>query len=156
MLWEAPRACPDPAWAVERCPTVRSSPIERVMPPVVPVAMLALALAVTGGVILAAGAMTDPSLVVPGVLVVAAVVMEIVAAVMMTSIRPFAWVRFRQVAAWALLAYAIQSAVIVFAFVVNDVPAGPMALFSIGLVVFATDVPLMIGFTVARYERVEG
>lgn len=130
-------------------------PIERALPPVVPVAMVALALAVTGGVILAAGAMTDPSLVVPAVLVISAVVAELVAAVMLATIRPFAWKRFRQVLGWTLLAYVIQSAVIVFAFVVNDVPAGPMALFCVGLVVFATDVPLMIAFTVARYERVE-
>lgn len=130
-------------------------PIERVLPPVIPVAMVALALAVTGGVVLAAGAMTNPSLVVPAVLVVAAVVVELAAAVMVASIRPFAWERFRQVMGWALLAYVIQSAVIVFAFVVNDVPAATMALFCVGLVVFATDVPLMIGFTVARYERVD-
>lgn len=136
--------------------SVPGRPIDRDLPPVVPVAMVALALAVTGGVILAAGAASDPSLTVPTVLIAAAVVLELVAIVMVALIRPFAWDRFKQVVLWALLAYLIQGGMIVFAFVRNEVPAGPMRLLVIGLVVFATDVPLMIAFTVARYQQVSG
>lgn len=128
-------------------------PFERTVPPVIPVAMVALALAVTGGVFLSAEALTNPSLVVPAIFVIAGAVLELAAVVLALRTRPFAWRRFRMVFGWALLAYVVQSAMIVFAFARNHVPGGPMALLVIGVAVFATDVPLMIGYTVARYQR---
>lgn len=129
-------------------------PIERDLPPVVPVAMASMTLAVTGGVILASGALDDAPIAVPTAFVAAAVVAELVAVVMTALIRPFAWSRFRQVFLWALLAYVVQAGMIGYSFVRNDVPAGPLAVLTLGLVVFATAVPLMIAFTVARYEQV--
>lgn len=139
-------------------PTVAAAapgrPFERRLPPVIPVAMVALALAVTGGVILSAGATTAPSLVPPTLLIATAVGLEVIAAVMVARVRPFAWGRFRQVLMWALVAYTIQGGMIVYSFVRNDVPGGPLTVLVLGLVVFATDVPLMIAYTVARYERV--
>jgi hypothetical protein len=136
--------------------TVASTrPFERKMPPVVEVAMVALAAAVTGGVILAAQATEEPSLTIPTILMVAAAVLELVAAVLLVRIRPFAWDRFRLVYGWAFVAYAIQAGMIEWSFAKNDTPAGPLTLLTIGLVVFATVVPLMIGFTVARYQAVD-
>lgn len=131
-------------------------PFERHVPPVIPVAMTALGLAVTAGVILAAQAMTHPSLVLPTVLVAAAVALEIAAVVLAVSIRPFAWTRFRHVGAWTLLAYVLQSSMIEWSFAKNHVPGGPMTLLTIGILVFATVVPFMIAFTVARYEAAPG
>lgn len=129
-------------------------PLEREVPPVIPVAMASLSLAVTGGVILAAGATVDQSLVLPGILVGAGIALELVAVVMAVLIRPFAWFRFRQVFGWALLAYVLQSGIIVFSFVRNSIPSGPLAVLTVGLIVFATDVPFMIAFTTARYQEV--
>ena len=129
-------------------------PFERKLPPVVGVSMAALALAVTGGVILAARPLEHPSIVFPAALEVAAVVLELAAVVMMLRIRPFAWRRFRQVFAIALVAYVIQGAMIEWAFAKNHTPAGPITALTFGIVVFSTIVPLMIAFTVARYEAV--
>lgn len=131
-------------------------PFERKVPPVIGVAMAALTLAVAGGVILSAKAVQQPSLTLPAVFVVAAIVLELVAVALMVTIRPFAWDRFRLVFLWALLAYVIQAGIIEWAFVRNHVPAGPLIVLTGGLVVFATIVPLMIAFTVARYQAVEG
>lgn len=133
--------------------TVR--PFERTMPPVVPVAMVALALAVTGGIFLAANALQDPSLALPATLEIAAIVLEIVAYVMAARIRPFAWDRFRQVYLWAFLAYAIQGGMIEFSFINNDTPNDPLVWLTLGIVAFVTLVPLMIAFTVARYQAVD-
>ena len=129
-------------------------PFERKLPPVVGVAMVSLALAVTGGVILAAQAESRPSVVLPMVLEVVAVALELVAIVMMLSIRPFAWFRFRPVFAIALVAYVIQAGMIEWAFAKNHTPAGPLTALTLGIVVFATSVPVMIAFTVARYQAV--
>jgi len=129
-------------------------PFERKLRPVVGVAMAALTLAITGGILVVAQIGEEPDLVVPSVLMGAAIVLEIAAIVMLTAIRPFAWARFTQVFRWALLAYVLQSAIIEWSFIKNDVPGRPLAVLSIGLVVFSTAVPIMIAFTVARYQTV--
>ncbi len=129
-------------------------PLERKFPPVVPVAMVALALAVVGGVILAGQAMEHPSVTLPAALEVAAIALELVAVVLLVRIRPFAWQRFGQVFAVALIAYVVQGGMIEWAFAKNHTPGGPLAALTCGTVVFATIVPLMIAYTVARYQAV--
>ena len=129
-------------------------PFERKLPPVVGVAMVALAFAVTGGVILAGQPVQHPSLVGPTVLEGGALVLELVSIVMMLRIRPFAWDRFRLVFGWAFLAYVIQGGMIEWAFAKNHTPGGPIAVLTCGIVVFSTIVPLMIAYTVARYQAV--
>ncbi|MCB1030795.1 MAG: hypothetical protein KDA95_05615 [Acidimicrobiales bacterium] len=129
-------------------------PFERELPPVVPVAMVALALSVSAGVLVSAQAMAEPSPTLPRLLVGVSLGLELVAVAMMVRIKPFAWARFKQVFGWAFLAYLTQSSIIAYSFVRNDVPSGPFVTLIGGLIVFATIVPLMIGFTVARYEQV--
>ena len=127
-------------------------PFERKFPPVVAIGMVALTLAVTGGVLVVSQIGEDPALLVPSILMGGAIVLEIVAIVMLVTIRPFAWDRFAQVFRWALLAYIAQSAIIGWSFIRNDVPGRPFSVLTAGLVVFGTVVPTMIAFTVARYQ----
>lgn len=130
-------------------------PFDRTMPPVIALGMIALSLAVVGGVLIASQIGTEPSLLIPRVFVVIALVLEAVAVVMMLRIRPFAWALFRKVFGVALCAYIVQSGIIGWTFIKNDVPTGPFVVLTGGLVVFATIVPLMIAFTVARYQAVD-
>ena len=130
-------------------------PFDRKLPPVVEVGMVGLAAAVTGGIILASQATDeDPSLTVATILMIVAAVCELASGALAARIRPFAWERFRQVYGWAFVAYAIQAGMIEWSFAKNHTPAAPLTLLTIGLVVFATTVPLMIAFTVARYQAV--
>jgi hypothetical protein len=64
----------------------------------------------------------------------------------------FAWGRFIDVARWALLAYAITAGLIEFAFLRNHLSGGPLVVLSLSLAVYAVHVPVLIGFTVARYD----
>lgn len=132
-----------------------SRPFERRLPPVVGLGMGALTLAVVGGIIVAAQFGTDASLLVPSIFVGGALVIEVSAVVVLATIRPFAWRRFRQVFLATLTAYVIQSGIIEWTFIKNDVPARPALVLTCGLVVFATIVPTMIAFTVARYETTD-
>lgn len=129
-------------------------PFERKLPPVIPVAMFGLTLAITGGVLVVAQIGEKPSLAVPTIFMAGAIVLELAAIAMLLTIRPFAWARFALVVRWALLAYVLQSAIIEWSFIINDVPGRPLTVLTAGLVVFATIVPLMIAFTVARYQSV--
>lgn len=136
-------------------PTGAQRPFERTMPPVIGLGMAALTLAIIGGVLIASQIGTEPSLTLPRVLVVIALVVEAIAVVIMIRVRPFAWGLFRKVFGVALCAYVVQSGIIGWTFVKNDVPVAPFIVLTGGLVVFATIVPLMIAFTVARYQAVE-
>lgn len=132
--------------------TVR--PFERKLPPVIAVAMLGLTLAITGGVLVVAQIGEKSALAIPTGFMAGAIILELAAIVMLVTIRPFAWDRFALVFRWTFLAYVLQSAIIEWSFIINDVPGRPLAVLSAGLVVFATIVPLMIAFTVARYQSV--
>jgi hypothetical protein len=65
----------------------------------------------------------------------------------------FAWRRFVEVARWALVAYTVIAGMIEYVFLRNDTSGGPLVVLTLSLVVFAVHVPLLIGFTVARYDN---
>jgi hypothetical protein len=73
----------------------------------------------------------------------------------LARVRDFAWDRFFAVARWALLAYLIVAAMIEFSFVRDHVSGGPLVVLTLSLVLFAVHVPVLIGFTVARYQDTE-
>lgn len=59
----------------------------------------------------------------------------------------------RRVGGRALLAYAVTAGMIGYAFLRNDLSGGPLIVLTLPLAVFAVQVPILIAFTVARYER---
>ena len=56
-------------------------------------------------------------------------------------------------ARWAFLAYAVIAAMIEYAFLRNHLKGGPLVVLTLSLVVFAVHVPMLIGFTVARFDE---
>ena len=69
-------------------------------------------------------------------------------------IEDFAWPRFFQVAKWGLLAYALIAGMIEFAFVFDHTRGAQLVVMTAMLALFMLNVPVLIAFTVARYERV--
>jgi hypothetical protein len=51
-----------------------------------------------------------------------------------------------------LLAYLTIAGILEFVFVFDHTPAHQLALFSVLLFLFATDVPLILAFSVARWQ----
>ncbi len=109
-----------------------------------------------GGVYLAAHLPRHPPLGPVVGLLVAGAVLTSVALVLLSRLRPFAWRTFFLVARWALAAYAVITGVGVFIFVYDHTGGSTLVVLVLSLVVFAIDVPTVIAFTVARYERAEG
>jgi hypothetical protein len=64
----------------------------------------------------------------------------------------FNWHAFFDVAKWALVAYAVIAGILEFVFVNDGVRGGVLVVLTLSLVVYAVHVPLLIGFTVARYQ----
>jgi hypothetical protein len=83
---------------------------------------------------------------------VLAVLLVATAAVALMRVGPFAWGRFFQVGRWALLAYAISAGILEYVFILDRVPTGEMLLLTLMLLVYAVDIPLILAFSVARYQ----
>jgi hypothetical protein len=124
---------------------------ERPLPPVTQVAMLSLALIVTGGIYLSAHLPGHVPLGPAVVLLAASVILMVVNLASLARTRDFAWPRFFQVARWSLLAYSLIAGLILYSFLQNHVTGGTLVVLTLSLVVFAVHVPTLIGFTVARY-----
>jgi hypothetical protein len=122
------------------------------LPPVARLATLTLALVVVGGIYMAANYGRSVSLVPPLALAVAGALVLVVNVVLLARIPEFAWNKFFLVFRWALLAYLVFAGILEFVFVFDHTPGRQLALFSGMLAVFAIDVPLILAFSVARYQ----
>jgi hypothetical protein len=126
---------------------------ERRLPPVTQLGMASLALIVAGGIYLAAHLPEQVPLGPAIVLLALSALLLLTNLVLLSRVRGFAWPVFFGVAKWALLAYALIAALIEYAFVRNQLSGGPLIVLTLSLLVFALHVPMLIGFTVARYAE---
>jgi hypothetical protein len=83
-----------------------------------------------------------------------AAALQLVNAFLLARLREFAWARFRQVAGWSLLAYAVIGGMIEYAFVYDHTRGTQLVILTLLLALFMLNVPVLIAFTVARYQRV--
>jgi hypothetical protein len=125
------------------------------LPPVMPVAIVTLALIVSGGIVVAAQYGRIAHLTIPTVLLGLAAVLLLVNAVLIARIKAFAWPVFFRVLGWAMLAYAVIAGILEYVFVYDHTPARLLALFTAMLVLFAIDVPLMLSYSVARWQPLD-
>jgi hypothetical protein len=128
---------------------------ERRLPPVTEVGMTSLALIVAGGIYLSAHLPKHVPLAPAIALLAASTLLLVGNLVALSRVRDFAWQRFFEVAKWALLAYAITAGMIEFAFVRDHLAGGPLVVLTLSLVVYAVHVPVLIAFTVARYQTTD-
>lgn len=125
---------------------------DRRLPPVTEVGMLSLGLIVAGGIYLSAHLPQHVPLTPAIILLALSAALLVGNLVALSRVRGFNWHRFLDVGKWALLAYAITAGLIEFSFVHNNLRGGPLVVLSLSLVVYAVHVPMLIGFTVARYD----
>ena len=77
-----------------------------------------------------------------------------VALVFLLRRRNFAWRLFFAVARWVLVLTLVFAGMAVYVFVSDGTPATTMAIMAVVLLLTAVDIPVLIGFSVARHERV--
>jgi len=128
---------------------------DRPLPPVTQVGMLSLALIVAIGIYLSSHIPGHVPLAPAVVLLVLSALLLVANLVSITRVRGFPWWRFWQVARLSLLAYAVTAGLIEYVFLRNDLSCGPLVVLTLSLVVYAVHVPMLIGFTVARYYEPE-
>lgn len=123
----------------------------RELPPIQPVAVAVLILIGAGGVYTAAHL---PRHVPQGptiALLAAGAVLVAVNAIMLTRIEHFAWRLFRLVAGCVLAVYLVVAGMLEYVFVYDGTRGTQLVILTLMLVVFAVNLPLLLGFSVARY-----
>ena len=125
---------------------------ERRLPPVTQLGMISLALVLAGGIYLSAHLPQHVTLGPAIVLLAASAVLLAGNLLALARVKDFAWRRFFEVARWTLLAYTAVAGMIEYVFLRNHTSGGPLVVLTLSLVVFAVTVPVLISFTVARYD----
>ena len=128
---------------------------ERRLPPVTQLGMLSLSLIVAAVIYLSAHLPEHVSLGPAVALLTASALLLVGNVFSLWRTEGFAWRRFLEIARWALLAYGIISGLIEYVFLRNNTSGGPLVVLTLSLVVFALTVPVLIAFTVARYDEPE-
>jgi hypothetical protein len=126
---------------------------ERRLPPIQQVSVAILVLIVAGGVYTAdhlpRHVPQGPTI----ALLSAAVVLLGVNVAMLARIEHFAWRAFRLVAGWVLAAYLLIAGMLEYVFVFDHTSGTQLVILTLMLVVFAVNVPLLLGFSVARFQE---
>jgi len=127
---------------------------DRKVPPVTALGMVSLAL-IAGGVSYLAAYLPRRAPLGPAVgLLVAAVVVLAASIVVLARQREFAWSRFFQVGGWTLLAYIVIGGMIEYAFVYDHTRGAVLVVMTLMLAVFMVTPPMLVAFTVARFQEV--
>lgn len=138
--------------STEAVTTHGARPGERPLPPIIGVGCVALVLAIAGVIYLCSYIPGRPSLVPAICLLVAAALTVLANVFALSRLGEFAWWIFWKVWAWAMLGYAIIAGMLMYAFLSDRIPAGQLTLLLGTLAVFAVNIPLLLAFSVARYQ----
>ncbi len=128
--------------------------VNRKLPPVAEIAVLSMALVIVGGIFMAAHLPAHPPLGFAEVLVVIAAAVLVTNVVLLARLRDFAWASFFLVAKWALLAYLVIAGILEYIFVLDHTRGQILVVLTCTLAVFAVNVPMLLAFSVARYQPV--
>ena len=122
------------------------------LPPISELSALALAIVVAGGVFLAAHLPKHTTLVPTTVAVVLAGAIVLVNLFLLRQIKEFDWKVFTTVAKWTLLAYGLIAGALEYIFIKDGSRGSVLAVMTATLIIFAINLPIHFGFTVARYS----
>ena len=125
---------------------------EQKLPPVTELGVVSMALIVAGGISMASKLPGHVPLTLPILLLGASALVMGANVVALSRVRGFNWPAFFAVARWALLAYCVIAAILEFVFVNDGTRGGVLVVLTLSLLVYAVHVPMLIGFTVARYR----
>jgi hypothetical protein len=127
---------------------------DRKMPPVTALGMVAIGF-VAAGVSYLAAYLPKHAPLGPAIACLVVAFAVLVASVVLLAREPrFAWGRFFQVAGWTLLAYIVIAGMIEYAFIYDQTRGPVLVVMTLMLATFTLTVPVLLGFTVARFQRV--
>ena len=131
-----------------------ASLIDRRLPPVTEIGAASMIAIAAGVSYVAAYLPKHAPLGVAVALLGVAAALQLTNAFLLSRLKEFAWDRFFRVGGWALLAYAVIAGMIEYAFVFDKTRGTQLIVMTLMLALFMLNVPVLIAFTVARYQRV--
>ena len=131
-----------------------TAPLDRRLPPVTEIGAASMALVIVGVIYLASYLPRRAPLGVAVGLLVGAAALLAVNIVVLARLRDFAWRRFFQVGRWGLLAYLVIAGMIEYAFVYDKTRGSLLVVMTLLLAIFTVNVPILLAFTVARFQAV--
>ena len=138
--------------AVEHTHERHAAADERRLPPIQPIAVATLALIVIGGIYTASHlprhVPQGPTI---GLLAAACVLLAVNIA-LLARIENFAWSSFWLVAGWVFAAYIVIAGMLEYVFVYDNTRGSQLVILTAMLAVFAVNIPLLLGFSVARFQ----
>lgn len=121
------------------------------LPPVSEISIAILIMVIVGGVYLASHLPNHVSLLPTTILIALAGLLVLINLYLLSRILNFAWDKFFLVAKWTLLAYGVIAGTLEYIFIRDGTRGSVLALLSSALLIFAINLPIHFGFTVARY-----
>jgi hypothetical protein len=115
--------------------------------------MTSMACVIASGIYLASHLPRTASMGPVTVLLALAAVAWLAAAGTTGRIPDFNWSVFKRVISWASLAYLVITGMLEFIFVYDHVRGSMLTVLTLSLVIFFLDVPLLLAFSVARYQE---
>jgi peptidoglycan/LPS O-acetylase OafA/YrhL len=109
---------------------------------------------IIGGIFMAAHLPARPPLGPAVGLLACAAVLVLVNCAQLARLREFAWGPFLLVAKWSLAAYLVITGMFEYVFVLDGTRGSPLVVVTLMLAVFAFDIPMLLGFSVAKYQTV--
>ncbi|HEY8644711.1 MAG TPA: hypothetical protein VIL77_02395 [Gaiellaceae bacterium] len=126
--------------------------VDRKLPPVTEIGAASMIAIAAGVIYLASYLPKHAPLWLAVVFLAIAAGLQLTNAFLLSRIQNFAWPRFVQVGKWALLAYLVIAGMIEYAFVYDHTRGAQLVVMTLMLALFMLNVPVLIAFTVARYE----
>lgn len=128
---------------------------DRKLPPISEMIILSMALVITSGIYLASHLPQRASLAPVTVLLMLAGISTLSGVFAVSRVEEFNWEVFFQVWRWAMLAYIVIGGILEFVFVFDHTRGSMLLVFSLSLAIFALDIPLLLSFSVARYQEIK-
>ncbi|HLI56871.1 MAG TPA: hypothetical protein VKY26_07520 [Actinomycetota bacterium] len=126
------------------------------LPPVDRVGAVVIALVIAGGIDLGAHLPQKISLAPVDLLLAASILLVAYNVVSLLRVRDrFAWRMFLRVGRWALLAYLVIAGMLEYVFVLDGTRGSTLVVLTLMLAVFAVNIPMILAYSVARYQPVE-
>ncbi len=124
----------------------------RRLPPIAELTVVSMAMVIAGGIYLVAHLPQRAPLGPAVGLLAAAAVLLLANGALISRLGEFAWRVFFQVAGWVLAAYVVIGGMLEFIFIFDHTRGALLVVLTLSLLVFALDIPMLLGFSVARYQ----
>jgi hypothetical protein len=126
------------------------------LPPVTEVAVASMILIVIGGIYMASHLPRHAPAALPIIVLAGSVALIGWNALALSRLPEFSWSSFWLVARWALVAYVVIAGMLEYVFLRDGTRGSQLVLVTLMLITYAVNIPLLLAFSVARYQPPDG